>query len=144
MSGEEKNWNLLNGLALAYIGDAVFEVFIRQYLLEQGQTRPNELHRNATLFVSAKAQSRLIKKLLEEKRLSETEEDIFKRGRNAKSHTTAKNADVATYRASTGFEALMGYLHMTGHTERLEELVQWCIQDVENERNKRQSMQENH
>jgi len=131
MSQSEQDWNLLNGLALAYIGDAVYEVFIRQHLLETGQTRPNELHRQATQFVSAKAQSKLIQKMLTEEMLTETEESIFKRGRNAKSHTTAKNADVATYRASTGFEALMGYLHMTKQLKRLEELVHWCIKEVE-------------
>src|SRR5699024_7803217 len=102
-----------------------------QHLLETGQTRPNELHRQATQFVSAKAQSKLIQKMLTEEMLTETEESIFKRGRNAKSHTTAKNADVATYRASTGFEALMGYLHMTKQLKRLEELVHWCIKEVE-------------
>ena len=63
--------------------------------------------------------------------ISEKEEDIYKRGRNANSHTKAKNTDIVTYRMSTGFEAVMGYLHMTESIERLEELIGWCIQRVE-------------
>lgn len=128
---DKQNWSLLNGLALAYIGDAAYEVVIREHLLKKGHTRPNELHRRATHYVSAKAQSMLISALLEADKLSEEEEAMFKRGRNAKSHSSAKNADVATYRASTGFEALMGYLHMEGKYERFQELVQWCIEKVE-------------
>ena len=69
--------------------------------------------------------------MLEAQLLTEKEEDIYKRGRNTNSHTKAKNADVVTYRMSTGFEAVMGYLHMTGQIERLEELIDWCIQAVE-------------
>lgn len=132
----EKDWTLLNGLALAYIGDAAYEIFIREHLLERGLTKPNDLHRQATHFVSAKAQARLLQKMLEmEGFLSEEEELIYKRGRNAKSHTFAKNADVTTYRISTGFEALMGYLHLSRQQERLEELVRWCIKTVEEEEN---------
>ena len=69
--------------------------------------------------------------MLEARLLTEKEEDIYKRGRNTNSHTKAKNADVVTYRMSTGFEAVMGYLHMTGQIERLEELIDWCIQAIE-------------
>ena len=131
MSESKQDWGLLNGLALAYIGDAIYELHIRQYLLEAGQTRPNQLHHLATQFVSAKAQNELVLKMLETNLLLEEEERIYKRGRNAKSHSTAKNADVATYRNSTGFEALMGYLYMSGQTERLKELINWCIKEVE-------------
>lgn len=130
----EKNWSLLNGLALAYIGDAAYEVSIREHLLEKGLTKPNDLHRTATLYVSAKAQALLMQKMLQvEGFLSEEEYLIYKRGRNAKSHTIAKNADVTTYRISTGFEALMGYLHMSKQQERLKELIRWCIATVEEE-----------
>ena len=73
----------------------------------------------------------LINLMLEARLLTEKEEDIYKRGRNTNSHTKAKNADVVTYRMSTGFEAVMGYLHMTGQIERLEELIDWCIQAIE-------------
>lgn len=127
----EKNWALLNGLALAYVGDAIYETYIRDYLVHQGQTRPSQLHRMATHFVSAKAQAFLMHEMITAELLSEEETTMFKRGRNAKSHTSAKNADITTYRISTGFEALMGYLHLSGEKERMEELINWCIQKVE-------------
>ncbi|MBO0467200.1 Mini-ribonuclease 3 [Enterococcus plantarum] len=125
-----RDYTQLNGLALAYVGDAIYEIYIRDYLVEQGQTKPNTLHRMATHYVSAKAQAFLIQEMLEEKLLSENEELMYKRGRNAKSHTSAKNADITTYRIATGFESLMGYLHLTKQTERLEELIDWCIKKV--------------
>lgn len=123
--------NLINGIALAFEGDAVYSMYIRRHLIFQGLTKPNQLHREATKYVSAKAQAYLISLMLEEGILTEKEEDIYKRGRNANSHTKAKNTDIVTYRMSTGFEAVMGYLHMTEDIERLEELIDWCIQQVE-------------
>ena len=124
--------NLINGIALAFEGDAVYSMYIRRHLIFQGLTKPNQLHREATKYVSAKAQANLISLMLEEGILTEKEEEIYKRGRNANSHTKAKNADIVTYRMSTGFEAVMGYLHMTGAIERLGELIDWCIVRVEN------------
>ncbi|MBZ2066818.1 Mini-ribonuclease 3 [Streptococcus sanguinis] len=123
--------NLINGIALAFEGDAVYSMYIRRHLIFQGLTKPNQLHREATKYVSAKAQANLISLMLEEGILTEKEEDIYKRGRNANSHTKAKNTDIVTYRMSTGFEAVMGYLHMTEDIERLEELIDWCIKRVE-------------
>ena len=125
--------NLINGIALAFEGDAIYSTYIRKHLIFQGLTKPNQLHRKTTRYVSAKAQAMLITKMLEAQLLSEKEEDINRRGRNADSHTKAKNTDVVTYKMSTGFEAVMGYLHMTEQIERLEELIDWCIQTVENE-----------
>ena len=123
--------NLINGIALAFEGDAVYSMYIRRHLIFQGLTKPNQLHREATKYVSAKAQANLISLMLEEGILTEKEEDIYKRGRNANSHTKAKNADIVTYRMSTGFEAVMGYLHMTEEIDRLEELIDWCVKRVE-------------
>lgn len=123
--------NLINGIALAFEGDAVYSMYIRRHLIFQGLTKPNQLHREATKYVSAKAQANLISLMLEEGILTEKEEDIYKRGRNANSHTKAKNTDIVTYRMSTGFEAVMGYLHMTEDIERLEKLIDWCIRQVE-------------
>lgn len=123
--------NLINGIALAFEGDAVYSMYIRRHLIFQGLTKPNQLHREATKYVSAKAQANLISLMLEEGILKEKEEDIYKRGRNANSHTKAKNTDIVTYRMSTGFEAVMGYLHMTEDIERLEELIDWCIRKIE-------------
>ena len=121
----------LNGIALAYLGDAVYEVFVREHLLARGLVRPNQLQRAATNFVSAKAQAALINGMEEADLLSEQEWDYFKRGRNAKSYTHAKHTDVVTYRMSTGFEALFGYLQLTGQKERVTTLANWCIDFVE-------------
>ena len=123
--------NLINGIALAFEGDAIYSTYIRKHLIFQVMTKPNQLHRKATMYVSAKAQAMLINMMLEAQLLTEKEEEIYKRGRNTNSHTKAKNADVVTYRMSTGFEAVMGYLHMTEQIDRLEELIDWCIQAVE-------------
>ncbi|MBF0844411.1 Mini-ribonuclease 3 [Streptococcus danieliae] len=122
---------LINGIALAFDGDAIYSVYVRQHLILQGLTKPNRLHHVATHYVSAKAQAQLVQALLDQNLLTEEEVGIYKRGRNANSHTKAKNTDVVTYRMSTGFEALLGYLHLTGQIDRLEELIQWCIQTVE-------------
>nr|WP_228062364.1 Mini-ribonuclease 3 [Streptococcus sp. 19428wA2_WM07] len=116
---------------MAFDGDAIYSVYVRQHLILQGMTKPNRLHHVATHYVSAKAQAQLVQALLEQEMLSEEEVAIYKRGRNAHSHTKAKNTDVVTYKMSTGFEALLGYLHLTDQIERLEELVHWCIQTVE-------------
>lgn len=121
---------LLNGLALAYMGDAVFEVAIRDYLLGTGKTKPNQLHQTATRYVSAKAQARMIAEMLESELLTEEEISYYKRGRNSKINTKAKNTDIQTYLHSTGFEALMGFLYLTKQQERLDTLIEWCIEFV--------------
>ncbi|WP_024416499.1 Mini-ribonuclease 3 [Streptococcus suis] len=123
--------NLINGIALAFEGDAVYSMYIRRHLIFKGLTKPNKLHGEANKYVSAKAQASLISALLEAQLLTGKEEEIYKRGRNTNSHTKAKNADVVTYRMSTGFEAVLGYLHMTEQMERLDELVGWCIDNIE-------------
>lgn len=123
--------NQLNGVTLAYLGDAVYEVYIREHLLDRGLVRPAQLQKAAKSFVSAKAQAALIAGMEEETLLTDKEQDIFKRGRNAKSYTHAKNTDVVTYRISTGFEAVFGYLQLTGQTARIDTLAHWCIDYVE-------------
>ncbi|MFD1466403.1 Mini-ribonuclease 3 [Lapidilactobacillus mulanensis] len=125
--------NELNGIALAYLGDGVYEVFVRIHLLEKGVTRPNQLQKQAVKFVSAKAQARLIDQLQQESLLSDAEIGVYHRGRNAKSYTKAKHTDVITYRMSTGFEALFGYLKLTDQDERIAQLATWCIDQVEKE-----------
>nr|WP_264164586.1 Mini-ribonuclease 3 [Streptococcus dysgalactiae] len=122
---------MINGIALAFEGDAVYSYYIRRHLIFQGKTKPSQLHHLATRYVSARAQANLIQAMLEAQLLTEKEEDIYRRGRNTNSHTKAKNADVVTYRMSTGFEAVMGYLDMTDQKARLEELITWCITYVE-------------
>jgi ribonuclease III family protein len=121
----------LNSLALAYMGDAVFEAYIRYHLIQIGQVRPNQLHREATKYVSAKAQAAIIHRIFEMDILSDKEIAVVKRGRNAKSGSVPKNTDVLTYRYSTAFEALIGYLHLAGDKERIEEVITIAIQFVE-------------
>jgi ribonuclease III family protein len=123
--------NQLNSLALAYLGDAVFETYVRYHLIQTGQIRPNQLHREATKYVSAKAQAAIVHRMLDAQILSDTEIVVLKRGRNAKSGSVPKNTDVLTYRYSTAFEALIGYLHLSGEVERLEELISTAILLVE-------------
>ncbi|MDR7240425.1 Mini-ribonuclease 3 [Neobacillus drentensis] len=114
----------LNSLALAYMGDAIYETYVRRHLLYSGKVRPNQLHRTGTTYVSAKAQSRILFHMIDDQLLDEEELAVVMRGRNAKSGTVPKNTDVQTYHYSTAFEALMGYLYLTGKIVRLEELIQ--------------------
>lgn len=127
----QADYRQLNGIALAYLGDAAYEVYIRQHLLTKGISKPTKLQHIATHYVSAKAQAALIALMKEDELLSDEEWSYFKRGRNANSHTHAKNTSVMTYRISTGFEAVMGYLKLAGKEKRLAELAQWCIKQVE-------------
>lgn len=127
----QADYRQLNGIALAYLGDAAYEVYIRQHLLNKGISKPTKLQHIATHYVSAKAQASLIDLMKEDELLSDEEWSYFKRGRNSNSHTHAKNTSVMTYRISTGFEAVMGYLKLAGKEERLAELAQWCIEQVE-------------
>ena len=125
------DYHQLNGIALAYLGDAVYEVYIRQHLLNLGTSKPNRLQKKATHYVSAKAQAALIALMEADDLLDEEEWSFFKRGRNANSYTHAKHTSVLTYRQSTGFEALFGYLQLAGKQDRLDQLAQWCIDQVE-------------
>ncbi|GIM30063.1 mini-ribonuclease 3 [Clostridium polyendosporum] len=116
----------LNPLQLALVGDAVYEAFIRNYILSTNtQLSAHKVHLKAISFVKAHAQSEIIKVL--EEQLTEQEFSIYKRGRNAKSSTVPKNADVREYRAATGFEALIGYLFLINEKERLREILLKCI-----------------
>ncbi|MGM9988774.1 MAG: Mini-ribonuclease 3 [Bacillaceae bacterium] len=123
----------LNSLALAYLGDGVYELFIRAHLLSQGSIRPNQLHKQATKFVSAKSQARVLYHLFDLGMLTEEEEGVVRRGRNAKSGSVPKNTDVQTYRYSTAFEALIGYHYILGNEARMSEIVEIAISFVEKE-----------
>ncbi|AEH52159.1 ribonuclease III [Heyndrickxia coagulans 2-6] len=124
----------LNSLALAYMGDAVYEEYIRHHVLLQGKTKPNRLHREAIRFVSAKAQAQVLKQMMNEDLLTEEETAVVRRGRNAKSGTVPKNTDVQTYRHSTAFEALIGYHYLSGSRERMEALIEKAIGIVEGQK----------
>ncbi|MBC5713528.1 ribonuclease III [Roseburia sp. BX1005] len=108
-------------LTLAYIGDGIFDLVIRSIVVGRGNTRANELHHRTSHIVKAHTQAEMAEKLLPV--LTETENDIYRRGRNAKSPTMAKNATMSDYRKATGFEALMGYLYLTDQFERIVFLV---------------------
>lgn len=117
----------LNSLALAYMGDAVLEQYVREHLLRSGRVKPNTLHKEATKYVSAKAQAKVVHNMLEAKFLSDEEEAILRRGRNAKSGTVPKNTDLQTYKYSTGFEAVIGSLYLQGQAERVREIIERAI-----------------
>ncbi|QBO35828.1 Mini-ribonuclease 3 [Periweissella cryptocerci] len=125
------DYKQMNGIALAYMGDAIYEVFVREHLLDKGMVKPTHLHHTATRYVSAKAHAALYALMEADDILSEEEQNYFRRGRNAKSHTGAKNTDVVTYRTSTGIEALFGYLYLSRQEDRLNFLANWCIEQVE-------------
>ncbi|WP_127595272.1 Mini-ribonuclease 3 [Paenibacillus lautus] len=120
---------LIPPIVLAYIGDAIYEVAVRQFLISRANLRPHHLHRTATGFVSAKAQSRILAFLDPE--LTEEERDVVRQGRNAKSGSIPKNADVLEYRHATAFETLVGYLYYTGEQDRLRELIGKSIEFIE-------------
>ncbi|MGP7819253.1 Mini-ribonuclease 3 [Niallia sp. 01092] len=122
----------LNSLALAYMGDAVLEIYVRRHLLYIGKVKPNHLHREATKYVSAKGQAKAVHQLLEESFFTEEELTVLKRGRNAKSGSIPKNTDVQTYRYSTGFESVLGYLYLASREERLEEIIKATFSIIEN------------
>ena len=131
---EKVNANQLNSLALAYMGDAVYETYVRRHLLQSGKVKPNHLHREGTKYVSAKAQCRVLFRMMDGKLLSEEELAVVMRGRNAKSGTVPKNTDVQTYHYSTAFEALLGFLYLNEKIERLEELILKSFEFVEDKK----------
>jgi len=113
-------------LALAYMGDAVFEILVREKLVRLG-IPVNELHMKAKEYVSAAAQSEMYHKI--EELLTEEEKNVLRRGRNAKSNSRSKNADVTQYRHATGLEAVFGHLHLKGEKERIEYIFGKCTDE---------------
>lgn len=117
----------LSPLNLAFIGDCIYEILVRETLVAQANRPVNELHRESVKFVSAKAQTRAYEKIKE--LLTEEEAAQFKRGRNAKAGHSPKSATGAEYHTATGVEALFGYLYLSGHTSRIKELFTVIIQN---------------
>ncbi|MCR5100801.1 MAG: ribonuclease III [Butyrivibrio sp.] len=116
-------------LSLAFMGDSVYEIIIRTYVISQANRPANQLNRMKVKYVNAAAQAAIIDVIMD--RLTPEEEDIYKRGRNAKSYTSAKNASINDYRKATGFEALCGYLYLKGQMDRLLELVKYAIEECD-------------
>lgn len=118
---EAKDIRTYSPLTLAYIGDSIFDLIIRSILVNKGNTPVNKLHQRASQVVKAQTQAAMILALMDE--LTEVEADWYRRGRNSKPHTKAKNASTIDYLDATGFEAVLGYLYLTGDMDRICELV---------------------
>lgn len=118
---DDKKTSLYSPLVLAYLGDDVYDLVVRSILVERTNEPVNRLHRKAAALVKASAQAAFFHRV--EGMLTEEEAAVYKRGRNAKSHTMAKNASITDYRCATGVEALVGFLFLEGRTERLMELM---------------------
>ncbi len=118
--------NLMSPLTWAYIGDAVYELYIREYLVQTTHLKPNNLHKEAIKFVKAKSQAEILEKLNDF--LTDEEKEIVRRGRNTQNHHLPKNASLRDYTYATAFEALIGYLYLSKQEERLQEILQKIIE----------------
>ncbi len=133
MNLEEHDLRTYSPLTLAYLGDAVYEVIIRTIVVSNGNTQVNKLHKKSSELVKAQAQATIIKGLMDI--LTEEEMGYYKRGRNAKSYTSAKNATIADYRMATGFEALVGYLYLSNQSDRMMDLIKKGLDIIEERSN---------
>ena len=124
--GKRQDIRSYSALSLAYIGDVVYDLIIRTVVVSRANRPVNDLHRITVRYVSAGAQSKIVQALAG--CFTEEEEAVYRRGKNSKPHTTAKNASVADYMKATGFEAVLGYLYLTGDMERALYLVKKGIQ----------------
>lgn len=116
-----------NSLALAYLGDSVYEIYIREYLIKKGIQKVNQLQKDAVKYVSAKAQCEFLKTFIKNNQLTEEELTVIYRARNHKNGRHPKNTDIETYKYSTGFEALIGYLYLKNNKNRIDELMNLII-----------------
>ena len=115
----------MSPLTWAYVGDSVYEAYIRTYLVETTNLKPHKLHVNAIKYVKAKAQAEILKKIHDN--LTEKEQEIVRRARNTQNHHVAKNADPADYMYSTAFEGLIGYLYLSNQKERLDNILRMSL-----------------
>ena len=122
---EELDVNQMSPLVWAYIGDSVYEQYIRDYLVTNTKYKPHKLHIEATKFVKAAAQAKILQQL--EENLTEYEKEIVRRTRNTKNHHLPKNSNIQEYMYATAFEGLIGYLHLSKNKERLDEILQLSI-----------------
>lgn len=128
LNRSEEEINLLSPLTWAYVGDCVYELYIRTNLVNQTNLKPHKLHIETIKYVKAKSQAKLLEKIYEN--LTEEEKDIVRRGRNAESHHLPKNANVQEYRYATAFEALLGYLYLTKKRNRLKEILALAVDET--------------
>ena len=127
------NVNLINVITLAYLGDAVYELYIRNYLILNGIAKVENLQSEAIKYVSAKSQSKILQFLLDNNFLEVEEIDIVKRGRNYKRDNHPKHTDIITYKMSTGFESLIGYLYLDNKIKRIEEIIKFILEEYNEE-----------
>lgn len=118
---KEQDINSYSPLTLAYIGDDVYDLVVRTVVVERGNRAANGLHKTTSNLVKAQTQAQLIEAVME--KLTDQEKNVYRRGRNAKSYTSAKNASIGDYRKATGLEALIGYLYLTDRMDRVLELM---------------------
>ena len=118
----------INSLVLAYLGDTIYEDYVREYLIKKKIGNVNDLQTASINYVSAKSQAKFLEKLLEEEFFSEDEISVIKRARNYKSNSHPKNTDIITYKYSTGFEAIIGYLYMSHNNDRLDEFIKFILE----------------
>ena len=121
----------INVISLAYLGDSVYEVYVREHLIKMGISLVENLQREAIKYVSAKSQSKIVRWLTDNNYLSNDELDIIKRGRNYKRGSHPKNTDIITYKNSTGFEALIGYLYLDNKIDRLDEIIRYILEEYD-------------
>jgi len=126
-NGEKKDPKMLSPLVLAYIGDTVYDLYVRTMLITKQDSTPHKLHLAAAGYVCAAGQARAFRKV--ETLLTEEEQAAYRRGRNAHSGTVPKNASVTDYHTATGLEALIGYLFLSGRDDRINELMQIAMED---------------
>ena len=122
--------NSYNGLTLAYIGDAVFELYIRNYIISLGVSKVNDIHNKVVSYTQAKAQKVFMENLLKQELLNDYEISLYKRGRNQSPSTTRHNVELSTYLEATGFESLIGGLYVDGKIERVEEIMKLVTEGV--------------
>jgi ribonuclease-3 family protein len=115
----------VNPIVLAYIGDSLYELFVRLHIISQGYTKPAVPHKKSVSYVNAHAQAALLENISDI--LTEEEKEVVRRGRNAQSYTIPKNVDIEIYKQSTAFEALLGYLYLLGNEDRLKTILNKCI-----------------
>lgn len=120
----------INVLVLAYLGDTIYENYVRRNLIARGIGNVNDLQKESISYVSAKAQASFLQKMIEASFLSEEEMDVVKRARNYKTTSHPKNCDIVTYKLATGLEALIGYLSLENKMERIDEIMNFILGDV--------------
>lgn len=125
MDEKEQRINNMNPLTWAYIGDAVYELYIRENLVETTSLKPHKLHIETVKKVKAKAQAEILQRI--EEKLNDEEKEIVRRTRNTKNHHMPKNSNVTEYMYATAFEGLIGFLYLTQKKERLNEILNYCI-----------------